>query len=133
MHLSSGLQLNKLVKDFKYLGTWLISTMHDFKTRRAAAWSAIRRLNREKLHDSIFNFSFVTVSSGMLCLIMTIFHEFSKTLIVRVVHYCPSLVAVSAQLTRSVCQELGIIIRLSLRTTVKKQRMHSIRLLFGKR
>ena len=43
--LSSGLQL-ELVKDFKYLGTWLISSMHDFKTRRAAAWSAIRRLNR---------------------------------------------------------------------------------------
>ena len=45
LHLASGLSL-KLVKDFKYLGTWLISSMNDFKTRRAAAWSAIRRLNR---------------------------------------------------------------------------------------
>ena len=43
-HLSSGLELKKVL-DFKYLGTWLISSMNDFKIRRAAAWSAIKKLN----------------------------------------------------------------------------------------
>ena len=45
LHLASGLPL-KQVKDFKYLGTWLLSSMNDFQTRRSAAWSAIKRLNR---------------------------------------------------------------------------------------
>jgi hypothetical protein len=44
-HLSSGLEL-KRVLDFKYLGTWLLNPINDFKIRRAAAWSAIKRLNR---------------------------------------------------------------------------------------
>jgi hypothetical protein len=43
-HLSSGLELKKVL-DFKYLGTWLISSLNDFKIRRAAAWSAIKKLN----------------------------------------------------------------------------------------
>ncbi len=43
-HLSSGLELKKVL-DFKYLGTWLLSSMNDFKLRRNAAWSAIKRLN----------------------------------------------------------------------------------------
>ena len=43
-HLSSGLELKKVL-DFKYLGTWLLSSMTDFKLRRTAAWSAIKRLN----------------------------------------------------------------------------------------
>ena len=41
-HLSSGLELKKVL-DFKYLGTWLLSSMNDFKLRHAAAWSAIIR------------------------------------------------------------------------------------------
>ena len=44
-HLSSGLEL-KRVLDFKYLGTWLLNPINDFKIRRTAAWSAIKRLNR---------------------------------------------------------------------------------------
>ena len=44
-HLSSGLEL-KRVLDFKYLGTWLLNPINGFKIRRAAAWSAIKRLNR---------------------------------------------------------------------------------------
>jgi hypothetical protein len=43
-HLSSGLELKKVL-DFKYLGTLLLSSMNDFKLRRAAVWSAIKRLN----------------------------------------------------------------------------------------
>jgi hypothetical protein len=41
--LSSGLEL-KLVLNIKYLGTWLLDSINDFKMRRAAAWSAIKRL-----------------------------------------------------------------------------------------
>ena len=55
LHLASGLSL-KLVKDFKYLGTWLVSSMHDFKTRRAAVWSAIRRLNRIWTSTALFTY-----------------------------------------------------------------------------
>eukprot|EP01036_Dinobryon_divergens_P035804 gene35804-46463_t len=33
-------------QNFKYLGTWLLSSLNDFKARLAAAWSAIKRLNR---------------------------------------------------------------------------------------
>jgi hypothetical protein len=46
-HLSSGLELRKVL-DFKYLGTWLISSLNDFKIRQAAAWSAIKKLNNIK-------------------------------------------------------------------------------------
>ena len=43
--LSSGYVLEK-VDDFKYLGTWLINPINDFKARKVAAWTAIKRLNR---------------------------------------------------------------------------------------
>ena len=41
-HLSLGLEL-KRVLDIKYLGTWLLSPINDFKLRRTAAWSVIKR------------------------------------------------------------------------------------------
>ena len=41
-HLSFVLELKKVL-DIKYLGTWLLSSMNDFKLRHAAAWSAIIR------------------------------------------------------------------------------------------
>ena len=43
--LSSGNEL-KEVADFKYLGSWLQSSIKDFLVRKALAWSAITRLNR---------------------------------------------------------------------------------------
>jgi hypothetical protein len=43
--LSSGKVL-KEVEDFKYLGSWLVSSMNDFKVRLASAWSAITKLNK---------------------------------------------------------------------------------------
>ncbi len=51
-HLSSGLELKKVL-DFKYLGTWLLSSMTDFKLRRTAAWSAIKRLNGSSTEDQL--------------------------------------------------------------------------------
>ena len=42
--LASGLELKKVL-DFKYLGTWLLSSVNDFKLRCTAAWSSIKRLN----------------------------------------------------------------------------------------
>ena len=50
-HLSSGLELKKVL-DFKYLGTWLLSSKNDFKLRRAAAWSAIK----VKQHMEIYSY-----------------------------------------------------------------------------
>jgi len=45
LKLKSG-NLLKEVQDFKYLGTWLMNSVNDFKVRKAAAWTAIRGLNR---------------------------------------------------------------------------------------
>jgi len=43
--LHSGIFL-KEVQDFKYLGTWLVNSVNDFKIRKAAAWAAAKNLNR---------------------------------------------------------------------------------------
>ena len=45
LHLASGIPIAK-VEDFKYLGTWLLSSSRDFKTKRAQAWVAAKRLNK---------------------------------------------------------------------------------------
>jgi hypothetical protein len=42
---NSGLAL-KQVTDFKYLGSWLVSSLKDFNVRKALAWDAIKGLNR---------------------------------------------------------------------------------------
>jgi hypothetical protein len=34
----------KLVKDFKYLGSWLLNCTKDFEIRKALAWKAFIRL-----------------------------------------------------------------------------------------
>jgi len=45
LKLNSGTILNE-VQDFKYLGSWLVSSVNDFKIRLASAWSAIIKLNK---------------------------------------------------------------------------------------
>ncbi len=36
----------KLVSDFKYLGSWVMSSLFDFDIRRESAWKAAHSLNR---------------------------------------------------------------------------------------
>jgi len=36
----------KCVKNFKYLGSWVVSTIQDFKSRKILAWQAILQMNK---------------------------------------------------------------------------------------
>jgi hypothetical protein len=56
--LSNGAPL-KEVSDFKFLGSWLISSTNDFKVRRAAAWDAMKILHR------LWNLSVLTAKTKL--------------------------------------------------------------------
>jgi hypothetical protein len=73
--LSSVLKLKKVL-DFKYLGTWLLSSMNDFKLRRKAAWSAIKRLNGIWKSTAISNLLKIRLFN---CLVVSILLYYATT------------------------------------------------------
>ena len=63
-----GTQL-EVVKDFKYLGSWVASTERDMKIRRAQAWQALHKLKkiwRSSLSDQLKRRLFVATAESVL-------------------------------------------------------------------
>ena len=65
-----GGEVIEVKEDFKYLGSWIASTEHDIKIRRALAWNALhgmRKVRKSELKDEIKRRLFVaTVESVLL-------------------------------------------------------------------
>ena len=64
----NGTQL-EVVKDFKYLGSWVASTERDMKIRRAQAWQALHKLKkiwRSGLSDQLKRRLFVATAESVL-------------------------------------------------------------------
>ena len=76
----------KIVDDFKYLGSWLDSSFHDFEIRKALAWTACHRLSKvwkSDLQRSVKKRLFLaTVESVLLygCEAWTVDKTFQKRL-----------------------------------------------------
>ena len=63
-----GTQL-EVVKDFKYLGSWVASTERDMKIRQAQAWQALHKLKkiwRSSLSDQLKRRLFVATAESVL-------------------------------------------------------------------
>ena len=70
VRLTSGDEEIERVEDFKYLGSYIMSTSHDIKVRKAKAWQALNNMSKiwtSEIRRSVkARFFFTTVESALL-------------------------------------------------------------------